>query len=252
MHCRSSDIQFATVVNHHSCHQTQGVSLSNYNNPASTVTKQCTVSAYFLSLWDKRISPSVSLVKYISPVGTVLPAVISATADARGTLWGDCFRIDTYPSDSFKVIPIFFKVYQMSIEWPGKYDVERVIMGHLARQDDTFPNSDIHAERWHHNPCWIYTWRKRGKNINSFLNWDRCGAESTSPCNPTQPLSNLHAIYHNYSIDTGVWRSCSGHSRSSLKQYLNYYIFDFIYDLPFTFKNVSIFLIEENPHKEKV
>ena len=34
-------------------------------------------------------------------------------------------------------------------------------MRHLTRQDNAFSNSDIHAERWHHNPGWIY--KQQGK-----------------------------------------------------------------------------------------
>lgn len=73
-------------------------------------------------------------------------------------------RFNTYSSNPFKVIPIFLKVYEVPIEWPGEHDVQGVVVGHLTRQDDALPNRDIHAERGHHDPGWIYRQqRKRGK-----------------------------------------------------------------------------------------
>lgn len=72
-------------------------------------------------------------------------------------------RFDTYPSNLFKVVPIFVKVYQVPVEGPGELDVQGVVVGHLAGQDNAFSNCDIHAERGHHDPGWIYKQQRKGE-----------------------------------------------------------------------------------------
>lgn len=72
-------------------------------------------------------------------------------------------RFNTYPSNPFKVIPIFLKVDQVPIEGPGENDVQGVVVGHLTGQDNALPNCDIHAERGHHHPGWIYKQQRKKK-----------------------------------------------------------------------------------------
>lgn len=107
------------------------------------------------SIGHKTTSPTANLVKSIPSISSPFLCYLLLL------LWGDCFSINTYPSNSFKVIPIFFKVYQVPVEWPSKHDIQRVIMRYLTGQDNAFSNSDIHAERWHHNPGWIYKQQRK-------------------------------------------------------------------------------------------
>ena len=75
------------------------------------------------------------------------------------------------------MIPIFFKVYQVSIKWPRKHDVQRVIVRYLTRQDNAFSNSDIHAERWHHDPGWIYKQHRKQSGKIKALTLSSWGME---------------------------------------------------------------------------
>lgn len=66
----------------------------------------------------------------------------------------------TYPPDLLKMRGIFFEVGERPIEIPREADVQDRIMLNLARQDNTFSNSDIHVWRCQSNPRWL-CWEKK-------------------------------------------------------------------------------------------
>lgn len=122
-------------------------------------------------------------------------------------------RFDTYPPNPFKVIPIFLKVYQVPIEGPGEHNVQGVVVGHLARQDDAFPNCDIHAERRNHDPGWIYKQQRKKEKTRIILVLLR-----------SRDIVGLREILS------------SDHLGRSLNQQVNYSIFGFMFSLVFGLK----------------
>lgn len=78
-------------------------------------------------------------------------------------------RFNTYPSHPLKVIPILVKVDEVPVEGPGEHDVQGVVVGHLAGQDDALPHCDIHAERGHHHPRWICEQQRKEEKKGFFL-----------------------------------------------------------------------------------
>lgn len=61
----------------------------------------------------------------------------------------------THPSNLLKMGNVLLEIGERSIEIPGEADVQYRIMLNLARQDDTFSDSDIHVGRCQSNPCWL-------------------------------------------------------------------------------------------------
>lgn len=74
----------------------------------------------------------------------------------------------TYPSNLLKMRSIFLEIGECSIEIPGEADVQYRIMLNLARQDNTFSNSDIHAGRCQNNPGWL-CWEQKHQLLDSCI-----------------------------------------------------------------------------------
>ena len=53
----------------------------------------------------------------------------------------------TYSAHFFKVPPMVGKVYELLVEEPGELELQRGVVGHLARQDDALAHRDIHGGR---------------------------------------------------------------------------------------------------------
>lgn len=67
------------------------------------------------------------------------------------------------------MIPILVKVDEVPVEGPGEHDVQGVVVGHLAGQDNALPHCDIHAERGHHHPRWICEQQRKEEKKRIFL-----------------------------------------------------------------------------------
>lgn len=117
-------------------------------------------------------------------------------------------RFNTYPSNPFKVIPIFLKVDQVPIECPGEHDVQRVVVGHLARQDNAFSNCDIHAERGHHDPGGIYRQQRKEEKKRIILvlsHRDIVGLRDPKQWSLSGVLKSKSELFHRW-----VYHFCSG------------------------------------------
>lgn len=74
----------------------------------------------------------------------------------------------TYPTNLLKMRSVLLEIGECSIEIPGEADVQYRIMLNLARQDDAFSNSDIHAGRCQSNPGWL-CWEQKHQLLDSCI-----------------------------------------------------------------------------------
>lgn len=141
---------------------------------------------------QKITSPSISLVKYICPVGS--PSVcylqlflwLLMQEEPLGEI---TLELILTPPTLSKWSPSFSKsircplndqVNTMSSEWSWDTWQGRTILSPTVTsmlKGDTITRVGSTNEE------------NGGENINPLLNWDSCGAESTSPCNPIQSPS---------------------------------------------------------------
>ena len=49
----------------------------------------------------------------------------------------------TYSAHFFKVPPMVGEVYELLVEEPGELELQRVVVGHVAGQDDALPHRHV-------------------------------------------------------------------------------------------------------------
>lgn len=61
----------------------------------------------------------------------------------------------TYSSNFFKIRPVASEVDELLVEEPGKLEVQREVMRHLAGQHNALPHGHVQMTCWTGDPCWL-------------------------------------------------------------------------------------------------